>query len=220
MKKLATTLLPALAIGFAALAFAGISAQAQRKHAQKNGFFTAHAGTTFVLTPIAGQPGQFSHTIDGVYVSPLLGDCTFHGEAIMSAPTPPSNIWPITGGTFTITTVDGNTSLTASAEGSAVQVSSQDPTNDPCFDFHYTVTFTGGTGKLAGAQGNAEITEGLAAVGGQPGYEDLPGLTGVYPPNADLIDPNSLPGQSGDLTGKACWLMIGHLEVPGADLDR
>jgi hypothetical protein len=209
MKKLGAIKILGLALGCAALVLASLSASAQR-HPPRNGFFTAHAGTTFVLAPIAGSPGQFSHTVDGVYVSSLLGDCTFHGEAVMTAPTPPSAVWTITGGAFTITTADGTSTLTASAEGSAV-VSAADPNN---FDFHYTVTFTGGTGRLAGAHGSAEIVDGLAALALHPGAIDYPGATGVYPPDADLIAPAT---GSGDLIGKACWLMIGHLEIPGID---
>jgi len=207
MKKLSLSKILGLALGCAALALGAIYASADSKHSGSNEF-SAHGGTTFVLTPIPGTtPQQYSHTVDGVYWNSLLGDCTFHAEATISVPTPPSDIWPITGGAFTITPLNGMGTLTASAEGAA--------TANPAgtaLDFHYNVKFTGGTGKLSGARGTGEIVEGIAALALSPGSEDFPGLTRVYPPNADLIDPNSLPGQSGDLTGKATWLMHGHLD--------
>ena len=46
----------------------------------------------------------------------------------------------------------------------------------------------------------------IAALALSPGSEDFPGAA-IFPPDADLIAP-----PSGDLTGKACWLMHGNLD--------
>ncbi len=90
---------------------------------------------------------------------------------------------------------------------------SSNPANATFLGIHYQLSFTDGTGKLAGARGSTVLT-GFAALAKAPGSEDFPGSIGVYPPDADLINPNTLPGQS-NLTGKACWVMEGNLESPG-----
>lgn len=180
--------------------------------------FRAHGGTTFVMIPIlSSNPLQYSHTVDGVVWISLLGDCTFHALVTATVPTPPSAIWPLTDGVFTITTADGTSTLTATAEG----YGKLNPANPAILDIYYKVTFTGGTGRLANAHGTAEIVDGFAALATNPGFVDFPGSLGpVYPPNADLIDPNLLPGQSGDIIGKACWLMNGNLELSGGERDN
>ncbi|HEV2391109.1 MAG TPA: hypothetical protein VG146_01965 [Verrucomicrobiae bacterium] len=210
MTKLSLSRIISLTLGCAALVPGGTSANAREFH--------GHGGTTFVMTPVpSSSPQQYAHTVDGVVWISLLGDCTFHAVVMATVPTPPSVVWPLTDGIFTITTPDGTSTLTATAEGYATS----NPENPAILDLYYKVTFTGGTGKLAHAHGTAELIDGFASLATSPGFEDFPGFTGlVYPPNADLIDPNSEPGQSGDLTGKACWLIVGNLQLLSGDRDH
>ncbi len=196
--------------------------------------------------PVASLPGalEFTHTIDGVVWVSLLGDCTFHADAIVVTPAnPTTDPWPIIHGTFVITTVDGDT-LTLSAAGHA----RLNPVNPTIFsDLYYDLKITGGTGKLAGAHGSGVLDHGFGALAESPpnpigpGTEDFPWYDAVpsnplYPPSMDLIDPNSPvycltcvnllsappPGAPNNATGKACWEMKGNLALPGGgnDLDH
>ena len=197
MNKLSRFKVLSLALGCTALVLGGISASARE--------FLANAGTTFVLVPVLGtSPQQFTHTVDGVVQVSPLGACTVHFDLIVTATTSPSRPYLVTG-TQTITTADGASSLTSSVDGYL----SSNPENATFLGIHYKLRFTGGTGKLASARGTTVLT-GFAALALAPGTIDFPGFTGVYPPDADLVAP-----PSGDLTGKACWLMQGDLELPG-----
>ena len=100
-------------------------------------------------------------------------------------------------GTQTITTADGKSSVTSSVKGYL----SSNPANASFLGIHYGLTFTGGAGRLKGAQGKTSLS-GFAALAPSPGSIDLPGTANVYPVDADLIAP-----PEGDLTGKACWKM-------------
>ena len=203
MNKLSRFKVLGLALGCAALVLGGTSAGARE--------FFSNGGTTFVLVPVLGtSPQQFTHTVDGVVQVSPLGACTVHFDLIVTATASSSRPYLVTG-TQTITTADGASSLASSVNGYL----SSNPANATFLGIHYQLSFTGGTGKLANAQGSTVLT-GFAALATAPGIEDLPGSTGVYPPNADLIAP-----PSGDLTGKACWLMQGNLDLPGGgdDLD-
>jgi hypothetical protein len=188
-----------LTLGCAALVLGAIYASAAPKRSHDNGatrHFNAHAGTTFILAPASTPGGPRSHTIDGVYVNSLLGDCTFHGEASV-VPTATPGYSLITGGVFLITTADGLSTLTATAEGTITT----NPANPYMGDFEYDVTFTGGSGSLAGAHGSARIHNGIA-----------------YFTTCDLVQPggdSTCEGivPAGANTGKACWLMDGELDL-------
>jgi hypothetical protein len=203
MNKLSRFKVLGPALACAALVLGGTAAGARE--------FFANAGTTFVLAPVlATSPQQFSHTVDGVIQVSPLGSCTVHFDLIVTA-TASSTRPYLVSGTQTITTAKGDSSVTSSVDGYL----SSNPANATFLGIHYKLKFTGGTGKLAHAHGSTVLT-GFAALATAPGIEDFPGSIGVYPPNADLIAP-----PSGDLTGKACWLMQGNLELPGGgdDLD-
>jgi len=166
--------------------------------------FSANAGTTFILVPVPStSPQQFTHTVDGVVQVSPLGDCTVHFDLIVTATGSSSRPYSVTG-TQTITTADGASSVTSSVNGYL----SSNPANATFLGIHYELTFTGGTGQLAHSRGHTML-QGFAAIATAPGSEDFPGSTGILPQNADLIAP-----PTGDLTGKACWVMKGNLESP------
>lgn len=203
MKTQTAKILAGLALGCAAFGVSDTSASARE--------FFANAGTTFVLVPLLStSPLQFTHTVDGVVQVSPLGACTVHFDLIVTATSSSSRPY-LVAGTQTITTADGASSVTSSVNGYL----SSNPANATFLGIHYELTFTGGTGQLADARGRT-VLQGFAALATAPGYEDFPGSTGIYPQDADLIAP-----PSGDLTGKACWVMQGSLELPdgGGDLD-
>ncbi len=186
MTKLSLFKVLGLALGSAALLLGPITVSAEEFH--------ANAGTTFILAPASTPGGPRSHTIDGVYLNSLLGDCTFHATANLVETASPT-YFLITDGLFTITTADGASTLTASADGTLIV----NPANGYMADIQYKVTFTGGTGRLARARGSAELH----------GF--------VYFTDIDLTQPGEDSNAYGIVpaganTGKACWLMDGDLK--------
>ena len=199
MKRTSLTTGLCLALGCAALVFGGTSASA--------GEFSAFAGTTFILVPVPNtSPQQYTHTVDGVVQVSPLGACTVHFDLLVKPTSNAKRPYTVEG-TQTIATVDGKSSVTSSVEGYL----SSNPANAGFLGIHYKLTFIGGTGQLARAHGKTQLS-GFAALAITPGFIDSPGNTNVYPPDADLIAP-----PSGDLTGKACWMMTGDLMWHGAD---
>jgi hypothetical protein len=167
--------------------------------------FFANAGTTFILVPVPNtNPQEFTHTVDGVVQVSRLGACTVHFDLIVTATGSTTQPYTVKG-TQTITTADGASIVTSSVNGYL----SSNPDNATFLGIHYELKFTGGTGKLEDARG-LTVLHGFAAISTDPGHENLPGSKGVKPQDADLIAP-----PSGDLTGKACWVMQGILELPG-----
>ena len=135
----------ALALGCAALTMTVISAPA--------GPIKAHAGTTFVLSPVAGHPDQLTHAIDGVVRVSSMGNSTFHGDVlILNVPPAPGQPYLLSG-TCRFTSADGATTLDAQVEG----IGTPDPANASFLNIHYEVRFTGGTGDMANAHGHGEI---------------------------------------------------------------
>ena len=198
MKRLSIYNTLGVALGCAALIQGGICANADE--------FRAHGGTSFVLHPTA--PGVYSHTVDGVVRVSGLGDCTFHAEVLVTATPSGDFVFTDNAGdkTFTFTTVDGDM-LYASVAGGGTP----NPADQGIIDFYYHLTFTGGTGRFAHAHGKAELVDGLATIGNGGaglGSDDSPGGPTVFPPAADLVIP-----ASSDLTGKACWIVFGNLEL-------
>ena len=118
------------------------------------GVLKGHAGTTFDLIPVEfdsnGRPTKFTHTVDGVVRIFELGNCTVHADVI-AVPQPDGSFTAT--GTFRITSSDGATTL----EAKAVAVVTVDPANPLFGNFHYDVTFTGGTGQMANARGKGDI---------------------------------------------------------------
>ncbi len=218
IKKFSLSGVLSLALGCAVL-LPGTSASARS--------FLAMGGTTFALNPIPNtSPQQYTHSVDGVVWVSVLGDCTIHWDVVATMPPANSTTW--TGsGTFTITTADGD-QLNASVVGVFPESPAWGANGYGVLDIHYSIKFTGGTGIFAKAHGTATISHGFASLAmpatlGSPsitlpgyGLLDLTpgGIPGLYPPNADLIDPGTDTAQgspSGVLTGKACWLMRGNL---------
>jgi hypothetical protein len=115
---------------------------------------TAHAGTTFTLTPIefdtGGNPTKFAHTVDGVVRVSLFGNCTVHFDVI-AVPASPTT-FGLTG-TCQITTADGTSTLALEVNGTVAI-----DTANPAFgDFRYDAKISGGTGRMAAARGKATI---------------------------------------------------------------
>lgn len=120
----------------------------------------AHAGTTFLLEPTAfdeqQRPVKFSHTVDGVARTTLLGNCTVHFEVI-GIPQP-DGTFALSGQTL-LTSTDGLSTLVGDVEG----VTSADDSGNPLFaNFHYDVTFTAGSGRIEGVVGGKAGIDGLA----------------------------------------------------------
>jgi hypothetical protein len=198
MTKLSLSKVLSLALVHAALVLGGISASAEDSHPNRGTPFLANGGTTFVVFPTS-NPDVDTHTIDGVVRFSSLGDCQFHAVVNLVYTAPPSlpffanELFLLQDGVFTITTADGSSTLTASAKGSATL----NP-NLYMLDIHYDVTFTGGTGRLAGAHGSAQL-DGFAM------FTDV-WVTLTENPSFGITVPAS------DFPGKACWLMHGDLD--------
>lgn len=149
-----------LALGCAAWAVSSIPAQANLPGWQGPEYLIkAHAGTTFTpLTPLefdaAGNPTKFSHAVEGVVRVSSLGNCavTFDVIAVPASPTS----FNLTG-TCRITSADGRATLDSEVTGSITI----DPANPLFGNFRYDAKFTGGTGRMANARGQAVI-DGMA----------------------------------------------------------
>jgi len=185
-----------VALGCATLVLGGIYASTDTKPSGSK-HFHAHAGTTFVLLPASTPGGPRSHNIDGVVRVSSLGDCTFHATANLVETTTPGS-YLITDGLFLFTTADGSSTLTASAAGTLVI----NPANPYMGDFQYDVTFTGGTGSLAGAHGSGKLHDGMVM------------FTGIdlVQPDDTTVPPEAAAPPAGSNTGKACWLLDGDLD--------
>jgi hypothetical protein len=163
--------------------------------------FYANGGTTFVLFPTS-DPYVATHTIDGVVRVSLLGNCQFHAIVNLAYTAPPTEpffaneLFLLQDGVFTITTADGSSTLTASAEGYATLNA-----NLYMLDIHYVVRFTGGTGELADARGSAELDGFAMFTDVWVTATDNPGFS-IFPPATDY-------------PGKACWIMRGDLDLHG-----
>ena len=195
MNKLSLSKVLGLALGCGALVLGAVTASSKDSHGNWGTVLHGHAGTTFILSPASYAGGPRTHTIDGVVRISPLGDCTFHGIATLVETATPGH-YLITDGSFLFTTADGTSSLTASAEGTGTV----NPANPFMLDFQYDVTFTGGTGSLAGARGYGKIHDGLAYFTScdlvQPGGDSV--CEGIVPEGAN--------------TGKACWLLDADLD--------
>jgi hypothetical protein len=194
MTKLGLSKVPGLALGCAALVLCAISASAKDFNRNDGTTFHANAGTTFILAPASTPGGPRSHAIDGVVLVSSLGDCTFHATANLVETASPT-YFLITDGLFTITTADGTSTLTASANGTLIV----NPANGYMADIHYDVTFTGGTGRLKDAHGSAELHGFVIFT-----------TCDLVQPGGDSICEGIVP--AGANTGKACWLLDGDLD--------
>jgi len=184
----------ALALGGATLVLGTIYASTDPTPSESN--FHANAGTTFVLLPASTPGGPRSHNIDGVVLVSPLGDCTFHATANLVGTTNP-NFFLITDGLFLFTTADGKSTLTASAAGTLTV----NPANPYMADIQYDVTFTGGTGSLAGAHGSGKLH----------GFVLFTTIDLVQPDDT-TVSPEPPAPPAGSQTGKACWLLDGDLD--------
>jgi hypothetical protein len=121
----------------------------------KAGEIRGSSGNNFALTPTT-TPGVFILTHPGVAQVSLLGNCTFDGTETLVMPAAPDQPLTTTG-TFRFTTADGLTTLDVEVEGQGTP----DQANPNFVNLHYTMKFTGGTGKMADARGQAEL-DGVA----------------------------------------------------------
>jgi hypothetical protein len=118
----------------------------------KAGEIRGNSGNNFTLTPTA-TPGVFTLTHPGVARVSLLGNCTFDGTETLVMPATPDQ--PLTTvGTFRFVSADGSSTLDAEVEGTGMP----DPANPNFVNLHYTLKFTGGTGKMANARGKGQLT--------------------------------------------------------------
>jgi hypothetical protein len=115
------------------------------------GEIRGNSGNNFTLTPTA-TPGVFTLTHPGVAQVSLMGNCTFDGTETVIAPTAAGQPF-ITTGTFRFTSADGTTTLDVEADG----IGTPDPANPNFINVHYTMKFTGGTGKMANVRGKGEL---------------------------------------------------------------
>ena len=113
------------------------------------------SGNNFALAPTA-TPGVFTLTHPGVAQVSLMGNCTFDGTETVIAPTAPGQP-SLTTGTFRFASADGTTTLDVEADG----IGTPDPGNPNFINIHYTMKFTGGTGKMANVRGKGEL-DGVA----------------------------------------------------------
>lgn len=113
------------------------------------------SGNNFSFAP-TGTPGVFLLTHPGVAKVSLLGNCTFDGSELLIPPAGPDQPF-ILSGTWHFVSADGSSTLDVEVEGTGFA----DPANPNFVNLHYTMKFTGGTGKTANAHGKGE-TEGVA----------------------------------------------------------
>ena len=154
MKKSALIKAASITLGLAALvAVQSNGGSRDDERARQHGHrITTNAGSTFTLLP-SGTPGVLNHTVDGVVQLSVLGNCTFHADVKAYLPTAAGEPFVLTG-TATFTSADGSATLAIEVEGWAAP----DPANPGSFvDFHYDVTFSGGTGPFDTARGSADI---------------------------------------------------------------
>jgi hypothetical protein len=188
-----------LALGGAVLVLGGISASAEAFH--------GNGGTAFVMTPLT--PTTYHHVVDGVVRISLLGDCTIHGDVIVKVPTAtdPTH-WPMVG-TITFTTADGTRILTATGTGLCTSGTTKyNPSGVyGILDFHYDLEF------VNGASGSFKI-DGFAFLALNPGSLYVAGE-----PDTSVGTNLITPSGAGDLTGKACWLTHGDMNLGHAHGD-
>lgn len=120
----------------------------------------ANAGATFAMNPIANRTEIAALTGNGVAQVSRLGLCSAHVQAIVLLPTTPGGPSQLWQSTFTFTSTDGKTTLTAFATGTITP----EPANPLFVRLHCQALFTGGTGQLTGAGGTGEI-DGLVLGG-------------------------------------------------------
>jgi hypothetical protein len=120
--------------------------------AAEAGEIRGSSGNNFTLTPTA-TPGVFTLTHPGVARVSLLGNCTFDGTETLVMPATPDQPLTTTG-TFQFVSADGSSTLEAEVIGRGTP----DPANPNFVNLHYTIKFTGGTGKMANARGKGELT--------------------------------------------------------------
>ena len=95
--------------------------------------------------------------------------------------------------------------MRASAEGTLVV----NPANPYMADFEYDVTFTGGTGSLAGAHGSGKLHDGMVMFT----------TIDLVQPDDTTVPPEPPAPPAGSNTGKACWLLDGDLDYYSVSSD-
>ena len=130
----------------------GCAALLLTSHLANAAVIRANAGTTFDLGPTA-EPGVFTHTVNGIAQVYPIGNCKVHFDVLAQFPADPTQPIALTG-SLVITSANGSHTLNATVVGAATP----DANNPQEFaNFHYRVTFTGGTGQFEGAGGSGLI---------------------------------------------------------------
>jgi hypothetical protein len=145
MRMVRTGARSALVAVFVALVVAGLGASpAGAAELPVSGTFTGDGYFTFTC-------GFAEEHLDGGGDWASLGATTFHldycvDDGILDEP------WPVSGGTFTITTADGTLTGSVAGEMDATQAD-----GDGWFPFRLTLTVTAGTGAYDGATGAIDV---------------------------------------------------------------
>jgi hypothetical protein len=142
-----------LVIGCAALLVSPDAVRADDDNRVNSSSIRATTGNTFALVPTS-DASVFGHPVDGVAQVSLLGNCHFHGESTIYMPTSAGQpIRILSTSPWTLTSSDGADSLRFDVEGTATF----DPANALFANITYKASFVGGTGRFAGAKGEATM---------------------------------------------------------------
>ncbi|MBE7501162.1 MAG: hypothetical protein HS113_12805 [Verrucomicrobiales bacterium] len=153
---------------------------------------TINAGTVFRFDFNTGQ-----HEVRGIAQVSNLGNCRVYFDVIATPCGGDGQHFLCAEGTMTLTTLAGD-KLETSVVG-WLDFDPNDPKVPPSMGkFHYDVTVTGGTGKLAGARGHGAINGASMFVG---------------PDGPDDTDPTD-DGFCDGYVGVATWLYDGVLLLP------
>ena len=169
---------------------------------------TIKAGTAFNLSPVFDTNGApvfpWQHEVRGIVQVSHLGNGTVAFKVgIDSGAACAGGHNFCLSGTMTITTLAGD-KLEANVVGWA-QADPNDPKQTPSmYSLYYAVTITGGTGKLAGARGQGEVTGAF-------------NFTEPFDPK-DLGDPNN--SFCDGYAGVATWQFEGAVVLPNLALNK
>jgi hypothetical protein len=114
-----------------------------------NGVMTAIAGTRFQLAP-TGQPGVFTHTVDGLAQVSVIGNCIVHMDSLAQAGQG-EEPWTVEG-TMQFIFPKDNSILYVKISG---WVALEPGT--PFGNLHYDVEILSGEGQFAGARGRGQM---------------------------------------------------------------
>jgi hypothetical protein len=130
---------------------------------------------------LLGTCGLFRQVVDGGGEWLPLGTTTFTLDFCLENPV--GELYPISSGTFTVTSPSGT--LTGTVGGWVEAGGNPDPAVG--FPLHITLTVTGGTGAYAGATGDL-LLEGAFGYGAATVWGTVSGTVTLPPPTPDSAD--------------------------------